>query len=87
MRKLHHFNFARTITLFITTILLCSAFVIKKKHEYKFVALGDGYTHGTGVTEEERWTNLITTRFEKREIKFKLKGNFSDSEYGFNDVS
>ena len=43
--------------------------------EIKYVAIGDSYTIGEGVKENERWPNVLVDHLNKEGIKIKLAAN------------
>ena len=58
------------ITLFKQIFILFSIFLIigcsKSQTKIKYLALGDSYTIGESVKENERWPNQLVSRLEKK---------------------
>ena len=52
----------------------------------KYVAVGDSYTIGVGVTEDERWPNILTNHLKKEGINVHFVANFAVSGYTVKDV-
>jgi lysophospholipase L1-like esterase len=54
--------------------------------EIGYVAIGDSYTIGNGLREEERWPNLMTKRLNEAGIPVKLLANPAVSGYTVEDA-
>lgn len=48
---------------------------IPRSEPLRFIALGDSYTIGEGVTADERWPNLLTQSLQRRGISVELVAN------------
>lgn len=54
--------------------------------EIKYVAIGDSYTIGLGVSEADRWPNVLTSNLKKARINIKLIANPAVSGYRVQDA-
>lgn len=54
--------------------------------EIKYVAIGDSYTIGVGVTEEDRWPNMLTNHLKKEGVDIDLIANPAVSGYTVRDA-
>lgn len=63
------------ITLIIISTLLYSSMKKKLLVEIRFIPIGDSYSIGEGVSEHERWPNLLTEHFLKTGIATELVVN------------
>lgn len=52
----------------------------------RYVAVGDSYTIGVGVVEEDRWPNILTNHLRKEGINIYLVANLAVSGYTVKDV-
>lgn len=52
----------------------------------RYVAVGDSYTIGVGVEEDERWPNIITNHLKETGIDVQLVANLAVSGYTVKDV-
>jgi lysophospholipase L1-like esterase len=52
----------------------------------RYVAIGDSYTIGNGVTSDERWPNLLTNHLKENGIDISLVGNPAVSGYTVQDA-
>ena len=57
-----------------------------QKTGMKYVAIGDSYTIGVGVEEDERWSNILTNHLNKEGINVYLVANSAVSGYTVKDV-
>lgn len=75
------------IILLVIILLLIGALIIKRANKanektgtavgsaWRYVALGDSYTIGEGVSEGERWPNQLVEKLRKEDIDIALVGN------------
>ena len=54
--------------------------ISNKKNNYKFLALGDSFTEGMGVSIENTWTNIITTKYDVSTYNAGVQG-YSASQF------
>lgn len=85
--------------IFIVTILVLLALYLKQsspksqKAQFtnletgiRYVAIGDSYTIGVGVAEEDRWPNILTNHLKREGIKIHLVANPAVSGYTVKDA-
>jgi lysophospholipase L1-like esterase len=56
------------------------------KPEIRYVALGDSYTIGTGITEDKAWPTVLTKHLQKNKLNIKLVANPAHSGWTSADV-
>ena len=52
----------------------------------KYVAIGDSYTIGVGVAEEDHWPNILSNHLKREKINIYLVANLAVSGYTVKDV-
>lgn len=85
--------------IFIVTILVLIVFCLEQSSPksqkvqftnleigIRYVAIGDSYTVGLGVAEEDRWPNILTNHLKKEGINIHLVANPAVSGYTVKDV-
>lgn len=55
-------------------------------NEISYVALGDSYTIGLGISQNDRWPNVLTEHLKINGLNVKLAGNPSVSGYTVKDA-
>lgn len=60
--------------------------VTNSENSIKFIPLGDSYTIGLGVAEEDRWSNVLTDHLKKEGVKINLIANPAVSGYRVKDA-
>jgi acyl-CoA thioesterase I len=69
------------------TFLFCFVTLpMSAQQSLRYVALGDSYTIGTGVTPEESWPAIITKRLQKQKIPLDLIANLGINGWTTQDV-
>jgi len=53
-----------------------------KKNNYKFLALGDSFTEGMGVSIENTWTNIISTKYDTSVYNAGVQGYSASQFFG-----
>ena len=48
--------------LYYINFIMLSLFMPMQKKEFKYLALGDSYTIGESVSEQDRWPNQLAAR-------------------------
>lgn len=56
------------------------------KDEISYVAIGDSYTIGLGINENDRWPNVLTEHLRQQEISINLIANLAVSGYTVRDA-
>lgn len=84
----------RIILVIIIVAVSTLAFIVLKKIPFmnseagiRYIALGDSYTIGLGVAEEDRWPNILTNHLKKVGINIHLVANTAVSGYTVKDAS
>lgn len=54
--------------------------------DISYVAMGDSYTIGLGVEENERWPNILTKRLREKGVNITLVKNIGVSGFTSEDV-
>lgn len=58
----------------------------KSSEELGYIAIGDSYTIGQGINEEDRWPNVLTRHLQEKGIKINLLANPAVSGYTVRDA-
>lgn len=56
------------------------------KDEISYIAIGDSYTIGLGISEDHRWPNILTDQLKQAGIKINLIANPAVSGYTVRDA-
>ncbi len=83
----------KAIIIFLISFLIFTSVIIyffkkqsKPETGIKYVAVGDSYTIGLGVGEEDRWPNILTDHLKNEGIEINLVANPAVSGYTVRDA-
>lgn len=69
-----------------TKLTLSNKISTASQYEIKYIPLGDSYTIGLGVTEENRWPNILINHLRDKGINIALIANPAISGYTIEDA-
>lgn len=79
-------GFLFLLYLFYSQIMDTTIPVNVDKNQIKYVAVGDSYTIGLGVKEDERWPEILTEKLRKDGLDIVLVKNLAISGYTTQDA-